>query len=500
MKLIRVLVVFASVLFLHFFVINAKTINTEFCGVTDVAELPFLQTFIESCYYGKIYSFTMEGQEYIYVPVTQTSCFGEPPIADIGSYLFDCQGNIVCLVGGFTIIEDQCSFQGIDFQEFIIPENVVWCAKKTNFCGVTDVAELPFLQTFIDDCHYEEIYSFTMEGQEYIYVNLTRSACPGEPLLLDLGSYLYDCQGNGICSFGGFTPEEAQCSFQGIEFQEFIIPENLIWCSEPDKVLLRANIYLQNAYLNSPDDLMNDDLRTKGVIPLEEPFTALPGFNHVNGGGGETIDPSVLEIGGQNAIIDWVLIELHKNSYNPNVISLDDYRATKSALLQRDGDIVDTDGVSDVTINAPEGDYYINIRHRNHLGATTKDKITFTKDIPTESDFSTIETFGQEALTTLSNGKKALWGGSIGTDKIVFQGPENLPNAIFFDVLTDPENEFSAANYISTKSYSNTDLNMDGATVFQGLNNDVNVAFFTILQHPLNTSLSPNFIIYEQKP
>ena len=45
---------------------------------------------------------------------------------------------------------------------------------------------------------------------------------------------------------------------------------------------------------------------------------------------------------------------------------------TRSALVQRDGDIVDIDGVSPVTFNnVASTNYTIAVRHRNHLGLST---------------------------------------------------------------------------------------------------------------------------------
>ncbi len=510
------------------------------CGITDVYSVPFLQPYLDNCNYEAIYSFVIDGTEYVYV-VSDGIC--EHPgglvsvIEDLGNILYDCEGNYICNVGGFTTIESQCSFIGIDVNPYVIPSNIIWqykepecictteyapvcgvdgftysnecyaacegvevayegvCGAGPGFCGVENVSELPFLQSYIDDCFYNAIYSFVINGQEVIYVNAT-SSCTLEDgsviFIADLGSALLDCQGNYICNDGGFTTPESQCSFQGYDIQPFLTPENIVWSADnTTELFLKANIYLQSAY--SDDGLMKDDLRTKNVIPLEEPFTALPGFNHAGSGGGETIDKNLLDISGNNGIIDWVLIELHDDASN-------NLRTTSSALLQRDGDIVDTDGVSDVKLNAPEGNYRVSVKHRNHLGVTTKNALTFIEGVPTESDFNTIETFGQDALVELPNGKKALWGGSIGTDKIVFQGPDNTPNAIFFEVLLAPENTTATPNYIYKDAYNNTDLDMNGETIFQGINNDVNIAFFTVLMHPGNVNLAPNFIIYEQKP
>lgn len=130
-------------------------------------------------------------------------------------------------------------------------------------------------------------------------------------------------------------------------------------------VSVMAKVFLQGAF-NQTTGLMDDGLRSQGLIPSMEPYSALVGFSHVLGGGGENIDPSLLMITGPEAIVDWVFLELrNKNDHNQVL-------ATRSALLQRDGDIVEVDGSSAVFFEGIEPDhYFLSVRHRNHLGVMT---------------------------------------------------------------------------------------------------------------------------------
>ena len=52
---------------------------------------------------------------------------------------------------------------------------------------------------------------------------------------------------------------------------------------------------------------MNDTLRTLNLLPAAEPYSALTRFGHI---GGEQVNPGVFTITGNNAIVDWVLVEL----------------------------------------------------------------------------------------------------------------------------------------------------------------------------------------------
>lgn len=142
-------------------------------------------------------------------------------------------------------------------------------------------------------------------------------------------------------------------------------------CMTNDDVLLtKTGIYVQlKAFLEGAysisTGLMTDALTTRtpsfsSLIPTTEPFTSL-GFVHYNGGG-ETINSSILQVTGSNAIVDWVFLELRDKTNSKNILY------TRSALIQRDGDIVDVNGTSPVSFNAPNDNYYVAIKHRNHLG------------------------------------------------------------------------------------------------------------------------------------
>ncbi|MCB0811724.1 MAG: hypothetical protein KDB87_00895, partial [Flavobacteriales bacterium] len=81
-----------------------------------------------------------------------------------------------------------------------------------------------------------------------------------------------------------------------------------------------------------------------------EPYTSL-GYVHVGDGGNESTTAGVLAATGNDAIVDWVVLELRDANDPTTVVN------TRSALLQRDGDIVDTDGSSPVAMMVPDDDY-----------------------------------------------------------------------------------------------------------------------------------------------
>jgi hypothetical protein len=217
-------------------------------------------------------------------------------------------------------------------------------------------------------------------------------------------------------------------------------------------------------------------------------------------GGTEKTTQAVLDVTGSNAIVDWVFIEM-RSKLQPTSRVL-----TRSALLQRDGDIVDVDGVSPLLFKAKTDDYYVTIRHRNHLGIMSAEPVAFTREkaAPTTADFTTTTAHGTNPQKIVGN-YKCLWGGNAdASSAIVYQGfGAGLPDRdnIFFTVLMDPLNTNGSFNFIS-KGYLNADTNMDGKVKFQGGgNNDVDqLIFFNVLQHPANTNHFINYIISQQLP
>ncbi|MBK8340202.1 MAG: hypothetical protein IPK99_09555 [Flavobacteriales bacterium] len=127
-------------------------------------------------------------------------------------------------------------------------------------------------------------------------------------------------------------------------------------------VMIAVRAVLEGPY-NSSTGLMGDALRIFEVIPTGEPYTAL-GYAHV-GGGGESVAPQVLETTLGNAIVDWVVVELRSAATPTTVLG------SQCALIQRDGDVVATDGISPITFALPGTNYHVALRHRNHLGVMT---------------------------------------------------------------------------------------------------------------------------------
>lgn len=215
--------------------------------------------------------------------------------------------------------------------------------------------------------------------------------------------------------------------------------------------------------------LMQDSLRVKNLVPPTEPYSSAP-YNRavLAETAGETVSPAVLSITGNNAIVDWVFIELRSAANSATVV------ATKRALIQRDGDVVSAvDGVSPVPFaTVVPGDYYVSINHRNHLGVMTATPISISA-IATVVDFTTTGLYVKPGVTTNlpaqnMGGKQVLWAGDARSNKNVkYNGLSNDKDAIYLQ-LGGNGNLFLVIDSV----YKAEDTNMDGKISFNGLNND----------------------------
>ena len=114
-------------------------------------------------------------------------------------------------------------------------------------------------------------------------------------------------------------------------------------------LMISPKVFLQGAY-NGVD--MNTTLRTNNILPLSQPY-AIAGY---------TGTESVASIPAD--VVDWVIVQLR----NPATTVV----AERAAFLKKDGTVVDLDGTSAVAFpGVAAGNYYIAVKHRNHLGVMT---------------------------------------------------------------------------------------------------------------------------------
>jgi hypothetical protein len=282
-----------------------------------------------------------------------------------------------------------------------------------------------------------------------------------------------------------------------------------------------------NAVAADGRPLMRDDLRKSpytglNYIPVKDPYEfsatlfdfrsayikKAPQTNHTEF---QQIADSakVFGVTGQNAIVDWVFVELRDKNNSANVI------ATRAGLVQRDGDIVDVDGVSCLYFaDVPVDNYYVSVRHRSHLGTMTKVAQT-PEQMSTLVDLTSISTpvydkgangpgsFNYTGLATnnsVKTGYRAMWAGDFdGNGKVKFDSPNDDLKILLNEVGFYPSNFDLLSNFDFAYGYFQGDFNMNSKAKFDSPNDDQVYLLNTVGFYPNNIDLLSNFDFFLQQ-
>jgi len=262
--------------------------------------------------------------------------------------------------------------------------------------------------------------------------------------------------GRGDVSFGYSNPLLASSIFSGGNGRGDVMDSYLL----PLRVALALTGFLEGAY-DQATNRMRDDLRNAGLIPTTEPYSAL-GYGFVEGGS-ETATASTFGTTPQtkDRIVDWVVVEL-RDAGDPTIVV-----SSRCALIQRDGDVVDLDGSSPVSMVADPAAYHVVLRHRNHLGAMTANTFALGTT-PTSIDLTLTNTpmHGTQALKDIGT-VRALWAGDVfGDGQLKYTGAYNDRDPILSRIGG------TVATNVISGIYSSEDVNLDGQVMYTGTGND----------------------------
>jgi hypothetical protein len=256
------------------------------------------------------------------------------------------------------------------------------------------------------------------------------------------------------------------------------------------KISIATKVFFQGAMLNpntGEENWMRDDLRVNNLLPTTSPYSD-----------GLTCEASVFDTTGSDAIVDWIWVELRDKDNNANV------RYSTSAFLQRDGDIVATDGVSNLEVELTFDNYYVAIKHRNHLSIMSSGTYNLSQSTTTINftDANVQITYGSNAQTTfgMPSGIVAMWAGDVNNDGIVqYSGTSPDTPVILSAVLNDAGNFLNFPTYAVT-GYLDFDVDANGSAQYSGTNPDVPYILQNVLAHPGNFLNFSTFQITEQMP
>lgn len=284
----------------------------------------------------------------------------------------------------------------------------------------------------------------------------------------------YDPNGGGVSNHAAWTiPSSAQITMQpaceaatlvianagcqplDATDQGFIGQATLPECP----LVVSVKAFLQGAYdatLGRHKDVSSSWASILNANALSQPYNTAAFGNYA---GTESVSNGFFtSTGATTDIIDWVLLEL-KNSSSILI-------ASRAAFIREDGEIVDLDGISPVKFDgASPGNYYITLRHRNHLGISTENLIsidsralgvtlggshTFNFSNAADADI-----YGTSTAYQINGSTNLVIGGNVNSNNhIRYQGPGNDRGPILAYV--------GVSTNIVYNVYTPHDVDMDG--------------------------------------
>ncbi|MBL7983873.1 MAG: hypothetical protein JNM91_02695 [Flavobacteriales bacterium] len=237
-------------------------------------------------------------------------------------------------------------------------------------------------------------------------------------------------------------------------------------CAADGVVYVRPRVLLQGPY-DPATQLMNDGLRANGSVPLDPPWQSL-GFTFDNGALEDALDPAALAITGPDAIVDHVLVEV-RSAADPSVLLF-----SRMSFVQRDGDVVPSPPGTTCALYVPPGNYYIAIRHRNHMAVMTAEPIALGQEpVTVDLSLSTSALYGTNAAAVIGT-RKAMWAGDVLRDNSIrYTGQGNDRDRILIDVGNTSPNS-------TTTGYVASDVNMDGVVKYTGAGNDRDAVLISV--------------------
>ncbi|MGB3543279.1 hypothetical protein [Rubrivirga sp.] len=171
-------------------------------------------------------------------------------------------------------------------------------------------------------------------------------------------------------------------------------------------VVVSLDVVLGGAFNGSA---MRTDLLEDGLLPTSQPYGAASFSGTDLAYAGAEDASSYLD--GASDVVDWVLVELRTS-----VSSAPAARA--AALVRSDGTVVRPSGQAGVSFDASPGDYYVVVRHRNHLAVMSASVIDLSSGAGS-LDLTAIgaaHSNGGDAQVDLGSGVMGMWGGDGSAD------------------------------------------------------------------------------------
>ncbi len=309
-------------------------------------------------------------------------------------------------------------------------------------------------------------------------------------------SFSHDHSGNGYAEFS--VDESAwSAANNGTYYLEFLGQDytGLVYQDAQNCYLGSCGKVEVKVLLQGPWDasagLMSNSLSISGNLPLVQTFAMAP-WNYP---GTEHLSSF------PDYIVDWVLVELHDKT-NPALTV-----ERKAGLLSRNGDILDTDlssGLSFTSLVNPS-DYYIVIRHRNHMPVMSGLPVSlpnpgqpydFTGLSLTQPYLHNNPLPAELELDPPGSGIYGMIAGDVNSDnRLMYLGLNNDRAPILSRIL-DVSGQSSLNAFIT--GYYKEDITLDNKVIYLGTANDRGLILSNLLR--LTGSSDLNAVYYSLVP
>jgi hypothetical protein len=246
--------------------------------------------------------------------------------------------------------------------------------------------------------------------------------------------------------------------------------------SPPATVLVNARVFLQGPYCyGSMSTALN--CPCLGYLPLVQPYSGPP-WNY---GGTESVSSGFFA--NHSSIVDWILLELRDGS-SPSGNTL----GRRAAFIKNNGSIVDIDGSSPVTFTGLSvlANYYLVVRHRNHLSVMSANPIAVNFSSGRfEYDFTTglSKYYGGDAAS-LGGGIYGMYAGDVNGDGILKYNAANNDRSLIYVRIG------GASVNATVSGYFPEDVNMDGTVKYNAASNDRAIIFINVGGSSVNATRS----------
>ena len=154
-------------------------------------------------------------------------------------------------------------------------------------------------------------------------------------------------------------------------------------------------------FLEAPYDQENGEMKTNlsssNLLPLNQPYVTINDNSSINSA--------------SSNYVDWILVQLNDNLTTTLNIQ-------RPGILTNNGGVVNPDGSPFSFSNISEGQYYIVIRHRNHISIMSSAKVQIYNNEEVKYDFtdSQSKAYGTNSMADLGNGKYGMIAGDENAD------------------------------------------------------------------------------------